>query len=56
VHHLVKEVLAVKKKRIDLKVLLRLMVVKKSSAKEKEPMKEKKIFRGKVKCSKYGEM
>jgi hypothetical protein len=55
VHHLVKEVLAVKK-RIDLKVLLRLMVVKKSSAKEKEPMKEKKIFRGKVKCSKYGEM
>jgi formylmethanofuran dehydrogenase subunit E len=31
------------------------VVVKNSSAKEKEPVKEK-IFRGKVKCSKCGEM
>jgi hypothetical protein len=51
---MLKEVLAIKR-RIDSKALLRLVVVyKKSSAKEKEQAKEKKIFRGKVKCSKCG--
>jgi hypothetical protein len=55
VHPLVKEVLAIKR-RIDSKVLLRLVVIKKASAKEKELVKEKKILRGKVKCSKCEEM